>query len=337
MKKTFAILIVIFSSLIIACGGSGGGSNGGGDGGGTAPPADIQYTGLTTPAVITNSNATAISEGAFSGGTAASAFALSATSEENPSAASAAYAGSQSLYGLSRVFSESASKISVNTKAPNASERFAPLATTTESGTINGDCGGSATYSFKVDDQTGAFSGTFVFSNYCDAGTTINGSTTVNGTMDLVDEVIVTINYTFNGMQSSDVVLKGTVGIDDSGYPPNSSTTFNLLVQNTANSKVYKYDNYVLSGTEVDASISFDMTGTYYDPDYGYVAVTTPVDFIVGIDDDWPSSGEMLCVGANASRTKLTALNITTYNVSVDSNGDGIYETVLGPFNWSDL
>ena len=329
MKKTISLLLLILSSLILACGGGGGGSDGGGSGG-------IAYTGPTTPAVITNTNAEVIAEGAFSGGTTASGFALSATSEANPPAASP-YAGSQSLYSLSKAFSESASKISVTTKARNASERFAPVLTSTDSGTINGGCGGSAKYNLKVNDQTGNFTGSFLFSNYCDAGTTINGSTTVSGTIDLVSQTIITIKYTFNNIQSSDVVLHGTVNVDDSGYPPNSTTTFNMLAKNISTSKVYKYDNYVLSGTEGQTDIAFDMTGTFYDPDYGYVTVSTPVDFVVGMNDDWPSSGEMLCVGANAGQTKLTAVNITTYKVSVDPNGDSTFETEFGPHNWSDL
>lgn len=332
MKKPISVLLLVFSSLILACSSGGGGSNGGGDGGGGST---LQYTGLTTPAVITDANAEAITQGAFSGGTAASGFALASASEANTST-NPSFSSGQSLYSLSKAFSESASNIIINTKAPNASERFV-LATSTESGTINGDCGGSATYNFTVDDQTGDFTGTFVFANYCDAGTTINGSTDVSGTMNLVDQTITTIDYTFNEIQTSDIVLQGTVGIDDSGYPPDSSTTFNMLAKNTSTSKVYKYDNYVLSSTEGDTSIAFVITGTYYDPDYGSVAVSTPVNFIVGIDDEWPTSGEMLCVGANGGQTKLTALDITTYNISVDSDGDSTFETVLGPYNWSDL
>lgn len=329
MKKPIPVLLLVFSSLILACSSGGGGSNGGGDG------SAIQYIGLTTPAVITDANAEAIAQGAFSGGTAASEFALASAGEANASI-DPSHSSRQSLYGLSKAFSESTSNIIINTKAPNVSKRFV-LATSTESGTINGDCGGSATYNLTVDDQTGDFTGTFVFANYCDAGTTINGSTDVSGTMNLVDQTITTIEYTFNEIRTSDIVLQGTVGIDDSGYPPNSSTTFNMLAKNTSNSKVYKYDNYVLSATEGDTSITFVMTGTYYDPDYGFVTVSTPVNFIVGIDDEWPTSGEMLCVGANGGQTKLTALGITTYNISVDSNGDSIFETVLGPYNWSDL
>lgn len=338
MNKIFSIprgilLIFCFSLIGMGCGGGGGGSSEGGGGG--ESNGSIEYTGLTTPAVITNANAREITEGAFSGGSAAAEFGLASTSESN-SPASTSYSDGQSLYSLSRAFSESTSKISINTKTPNASERFA-LAISTESGTIDGDCGGSATYNFQVNDQTGEFTGTFVFSNYCDAGTTINGSTTVSGTIDLVEDTITTITYTFDQIEFADVILKGTINIDDSDYPPNSSTTFNMLIENVSNSKVYKFENYLLSSTEDDTSIAFEMTGTYYDPDYGYVTVSTPVDFIVGIDDEWPSSGEMLCVGANGGQTKLTALDNGTYNISVDSNGDSAFETVLGPYNWSDL
>lgn len=329
----FILVILFFAFSSMNCGGGGGGSSEGG--GGSGSNGSIEYTGLATQAVITNANAREITEGAFSGGTAAAEFGLASSSETN-SPASTSYSGGQSLYSLSKAFSESASKISINTKTPNASERFA-LAISTESGTIDGDCGGSATYNFKVNDQTGEFTGTFVFSNYCDAGTTINGSTTVSGTMDLVEETITTITYTFDQINSADVILKGTINIDDSDYPPNSSTTFNMLIENVSNSKVYKFENYLLSSTEDDTSIAFEMTGTYYDPDYGYVTVSTPVDFIIGIDDEWPSSGEMLCVGANGGQTKLTALDNATYNISVDSNGDSAFETVLGPYNWSDL
>lgn len=329
MKTFIALVLIVLSGLILSCGGGGGG-------GSDTENQPLEYTGPTTPAVISDANAKAIAEGAFSGGTAASAFALSATSK-NSQTRTFQYVVSQNLYSLSRPFSKASFKIVVDAKNPTATEWLAPLATSNESGTIDGDCGGSASYNLGVDDQTGDFTGSFVFSDYCDAGVTINGSATVDGTIDLVEGEIITMNFTFDKIQSADVVLQGEVGVDNSAYPPTSSTIFNMLLQNTATKKVYKYENYVLTGIEGAVYIAFDLTGTFYDPDNGYVTVGTPVDFLVGIDDEWPLSGEMLCTGANGGQAKLTALNVTTYNISVDSNGDGTFETVLGPFFWTDF
>jgi hypothetical protein len=78
------------------------------------------------------------------------------------------------------------------------------------------------------------------------------------------------------------------------------------------------------------------LSGRYYDPDFGYVDVSTTIPFILDYDAEWPISGELLCSGAGSAAI-LTVIDATSYIVDADRNGDGVYEYNVGPFLWADL
>lgn len=82
--------------------------------------------------------------------------------------------------------------------------------------------------------------------------------------------------------------------------------------------------------------VEVEVSGEYYDPDYGYVVISTDTTLVINEGADWPSSGVLIITGENDAKARLTA-SVDTYTIDVDADGNGSYETSLGPFNWSDL
>ena len=333
----FICLMCVLSLALITLIGCGGGGDDGGSG-----TTSITYTGLTTLADVTDTNAQVLVAGAFNGGRTSSALsglgAVETASDENTV--------SFRTLEVTRALEDALLQVDLSSVSGG------PIigATQTESGSVEGPCGGTASYSIQVDDQTGIFSGSFSFSSYCDGGVTLSGSANFSGKFDLSDPNNPTferITFTFTNLSDGSSTLDGTIEIDPSGSPV--IMTIGLKLKDNATGKVYWVQNYTMEMTDgsdsggyyVEVEIS---SGKYYDPDYGYVTVLTdPIaPFKIYDSDQWPSSGVLIVTGkigagGNNTRARLEALDANTCQITADTNGDLVYDYDSGVINWIDL
>jgi hypothetical protein len=226
------------------------------------------------------------------------------------------------------VLKNTAKNISLADSKPYSLSALA--STTTEA--INGSCGGSATYHLNINDTTGAFDGTFDFSQYCENNIVISGGTDINGTANLATGEITTIAYAFENLTVDAFVFRGNVFVNDAATP--QMITLDVLFKDNSSNKVYWANDYVLSITGInETDVEIDGTGTYYDPDQGYVIVSTPEPLMVSTGD-WPIHGVLLCVGGNNTKAKLTAISASSYRIEADTNGDDVYDYNSGMLTW---
>jgi hypothetical protein len=316
-------VIALGLMTIVATGGGGGGGGGGG-----APP-PITYTGLTDPATVNENNAEALSVGALIGYTAGSDIPIVAVQGSWNSDIELPL-----NLRLPRVLEEAVYQLDI----PSHSVVRPFGAIECESETFYGDCGGSAYGYVCVDNVSGAFDGYFNFSGYCSEGVIITGRVDFSGTIDVYTYDFLQLNFSFNNVSvvsgGYSFTLAGTVNYD---FTPPVSVTMDMLLCDNGTGKVYWVCNYTMALTEGPGYVDVEISGRFYDPDYGYVIVTTPKAFRLYIYDDWPSEGELIVTGASNTSAKLTALSSTTYQVEADTDGDGSYDWDSGILNWSDL
>ena len=308
--------------IIIGCGGGGGDS---------PPPAPITYTGITTQAEITGANAEVIVAGAFEGGRAGSALsgtgAVENGSDENPI--------SFRTLKITQALEDALLQVDLSFVSGG------PVigATQSESGSVSGSCGGTASYTISYNDVTGVFSGSFSFSSYCNEGVTFSGSASFSGSLDLSDPnnpIFDSFTFTFTNLSDGSGTFNGTMNIDFSSSP--IIVSFNAYLKDNTTNKVYwvrDYDMYITEGVGyVDLEI---VSGTYYDPDYGYITIETTTPFRIYEFDDWPSSGVIVVTGYNNNKVRLTAIDETQCEIDADLDGNGSYE--WGPVfkNWENL
>jgi hypothetical protein len=220
-----------------------------------------------------------------------------------------------------------------------------PIPDTTTNGSIAGGCGGNVSYTLTIDGQTGSFTGTFSFENYCQGGVTlISGSCTVDGVYALLTDEFETIDMTLTNLALGDYTQTGDILTDYRNYP-SSSIIADLYNKKFSNGKTYWVNNYTIEMLDIGTGDESNVTaGQFYDPDYGYVGVSTRIPLITGswfpfildYGAEWPRSGQLLCSGESSSAI-LTAINATSYVVDADRDGDGDYEYNIGPFLWADL
>jgi hypothetical protein len=210
---------------------------------------------------------------------------------------------------------------------------------TNENNPEPGTCGGNFTYNITVDDQTGAFNGTLTFNDFCEDGVAISGSVSFSGTINLISLDLINYLFSFNSLSVSEgsdsITLDGTISfVIDAGPPPGGTITMNVLMRDKNTGKVYRFDNLIIDATDgMDVEGDFtqvSLTGRYFDPDYGYVDITTPTLIKIYWIYEWPTSGVVEIFGANgifggSTKARLTAIDNTLCRVEADVDGDGAY------------
>lgn len=338
LRYIFLVCLIAFGLIAIV------GSNGGGDGGGTTTTTttdgtdgdtDLTYTGSTSEAIIDSGNCLAFCVGAYDGGKTGSA-----TRGSQAGTDSGENAGLPRILRLSQALGDSLRQIEILDKA---GERFSKDVYTA-SDTLTGACGGSASYSITLNDQTGYFIGSFTYTDYCSGGVTLNGSATYSGQFNMTTYELTTFTFSFDELTSTSAYESYTIDgeitwdVSASSY----SLEMDMTMRDNTEQKVYKVEDYSMSLTEVGSEIEFEMSGKFYDPDDGYISVSTTEPFVFGYYDYYPSEGVLEVTGAPGSaggntKARLTVLSSATLKVEADTDGDGTYDYDSGELNWSDV
>jgi len=326
MKMVSVSSMILLAMFLTACGGGGGDSGGGDSGGGTS------YTGIATMATIDENNARDIAIGAYMGGQTGSAMVGISAIQSVESGD----IGRPRTLEVAQALEDSLRRVDFMYR----SDGTILNAIATETDTVAGDCGGSGSFTIQVNDETGVFNGSFTFTNYCNGGITISGDMSFSGLIDVDTGYMVDFNFSFDNLTvtsgSDSFTLDGTISYDVSGST--TTATMTMLLQDNNTLKVYWIKDYALTLTEgVNYEVTFNISGYYYDPDYGYITISTPTPLVIYYGDSWPSDGVLVVTGDGNTKARLTVLSSTTYQVEADTNGDGSYDWDSGVLYWSEI
>lgn len=334
MKRTLSVkhlgLAVLLAISFTACGGGGGGS----DGEGTPPT--ISYTGLTTQAAIDENNAEDLSAGAYQGGQIGDVFSsVGAIQALEPGPVS-----QPRMLKVAQVLEDSLHKVDLTSSFGATMVG----AITTDSGIIDGNCGGNASFTIRVDDQSGNFSGSLTFNKYCQDGATISGAVSYAGTINVNTDELSEFSFSFDNLAADSGSDAYTLNGDISFVTTFSDATMTMamLLKDHNTGKVFKFEDYIISIAGSSSHEAFEVYGKYFDPDYGVVSITTNKPFRIESGSEWPSEGILVVTGKSgiaggSSMARLTALSSANYQVEADTTGDGTYDWNSGTLNWSDL
>jgi hypothetical protein len=301
----------------------------------------LTYTGKTSEVVIDDANASEIAANAYSSGNRGVVFGALGGSAGNISKSQPAGPGRPLLVDIARALQHSLEAIDYSAAAGQSTA----AALHTAEDTVSGSCGGSGSYEIHVDDETGVFSGSLTFSNYCDDAVTINGQATFSGSVDLDTEELESFHMGFDSITgtcgSESFTLDGDVDVAKVG---NSAVmTMDMLIEDNTLDKVYKVEDYQLTVSEQWYYTSVQASGRFYDPDYGYVTLSTESPLLIDDNANYPYSGRLVLTGKVGSaggptRARLTAICANTCQVEADTDGDGSYDDYdSGEIPWEEL
>ncbi len=317
--------------LLWGCGGGGGGEAG-----------SISYTGLKTQAAIDSKNALDIVTSAYQGGDLGNTVGELGMVQNSTS-------DKQRSRPRTLILSVSLEKILHKFETSSISANIAVGTVITVSDTIAGDCGGSASFAIRLDDQTGNFTGSFNFSSYCSDNVTISGNMNASGQINLTTKSFVRLDLSSDSItvtsSNDSFTVAGDITLD---FPSNAgclggpigcpnTAVMNLFVRDESTGKVYWAKDYSIASLEFGDYLNISVSGVFYHPDHGYVVLSTQESLRINTGDDHPSSGILVFAASGGTKAQLIALSSTTFEVIADTNGDGIYDYHSGALNWSDL
>jgi hypothetical protein len=311
MTRLIQSILISSIFLITACGGGGGGDD----------TTSIAYTGLTTPAVITAGNAEVLAKGVFGADIDAlgttQVFGVATQESEEDSSSPANITLTQILANTVRQidFTDAISLPGVVQTVTNTDQCDS----------------GSVFTSITVDDVTGDFHGYMTFQDCVTMDVYLDGTVNFDGTIDTTNLDNIQMTMVFSSL----VQRYGSESYTYSGQIAMTATSttltevVNFYAKDNNTQKVYWYANYRIEIVDTLADMTMRITGRFYNPDYGYISVTTPNIMRMNYTDDWPYTGIVVASGDNSSlMIDCEGDSILTYTLSVDADGDGIYETV---------
>lgn len=318
-----AVLILFFGLAMSSCGGSGGSSS------------SITYTGETSQATITDTNAQGLLTDAYMGGNMSSFPVPLGTVEGGQ--------GDRPKESIVFTLPQNLMQAFNQIDTGDLERGLATGTIITDSYTTTGTCGGSASISITFDDVSGDFSGNFVFSFYDECTEVINGQISFEGRFEILgpgqDPEIQNMTMSFSALSvtgGESATIAGQIAITVNGAT--ESITMDLLLHDGVSDQVFWVNDYSVTVTDMGTYQEVQVTGTFYDPLEGYVDILTPVSLEIAFGADWPSAGQILITGADGTRALLRAQSDGTFFVDIDTDIDPDYEFIdLGPFSWNNL
>lgn len=315
-------VLAVAVAVSAACGGGGGGGASG-----------VTYSGVTTAAPVTSGNAVDLTTTAYQGGSSGGSLTLVGAAVDQASADQGTVA--MRTLTVARVLEDAVRAARFD--APSSDPMAAGAVVSTSATLDPGNCGGTASYSGTVNDVTGEIRATFSFNAWCNDGVTVSGSLTAVGQVDTATETLVSLEFSFTVLTVStdtdSFSATGTIAVDLSGSSDSLTVTMDFR---GSDGTVYRISDFVLTVTPDVGGESVTIEGRFYHPTHGYVDVTTPQPLVIPDGSAYPSTGQVVVRGDN-SGAQLTALSTTTFQIDLDVDGDGTYETPLGTFNWADV
>ena len=318
-ERIVTVLLVLSSLSLSSCGGGGGSQS-----------ASSPYTGITTAAAVTAANADNIARQAFQGGDLGANTATLAPARSGDAGTAAERPIALTLVRLLSGAATAAFPAPPSTRSP------APRAVVTVDNTVPDGMGGNVHYLLSVNDQTEAFTGTFVFTNFHgESGGVINGPVSVSGRYGQ-GVGITEILFDFQSVRivdgAEDVTAFGTVDLvsGDGG----GSAILDIVFVDNVSRKTLWLSNVTLVDTIGTGYHDTTLSGRIYLHDHGYVDMVTLVPFHYLAGNSYPSVGQFVVTGKENKKVQLTVVDTTQYRLDVDTNGDGVWEVTAVVTRW---
>lgn len=307
-------------ALLWACGGGGGRGDGG-----ISP--SISYSGIEAPAIITGENAESLAVGAYLGMAYAGQ-----TGDITPMSLE----GQNTLSGepplksvllFPRIWEETV----VEYLSRELSTSPDLLANISIDEPMNGNCRGYADVSGWVNDQTGDFDLNVAYHEYSDdCIVEMSGRTKMQGNVDLYGLSITRVKITYEALAVSFDGLyftqSGIWSVDFRQSP--TLMTFDLVTRDESTGKTYWMRDVEMLASSVTGTsdTEYQITGRYYDPDFGYVELTTLEPLRFHFEEAYPYEGQAKLAGDGNTAALTEFVSNAVYRVTCDEDGDGQYD-----------
>jgi hypothetical protein len=338
MQLTFARIAALgLAGTLAACGGGGGGGGNSGGGSGRAGDTPLSYSGKTTPAVITTTNAAQLTANIVGG--------------VNPTGALSSVAPGSEGGGAKELERQLTRAIRARPSILRSGSRRVTAEPFDQTETCDG--GRGTVRVFGDVSQSGPGTENFVWTNCLTGDTTLNGSASL--TVRVFDQVFGILDGTFNFVRVS--LASPTVSGTASGEmllqvdpAANKETTTSKLITLEADGRMTMADplnplvveDVFTNLSDPTSSFVEKITGRLFDSLEGFVDITTTTPLAFGSPTQlFASSGEIILTGATVTgagsrRVRVVAASSNVVKLDLDLDGDGTFEGTAF-LKWTEL
>jgi hypothetical protein len=188
-------------------------------------------------------------------------------------------------------------------------ERGAGNKTVHRENVVYGNCGGSLSVAFDVDESTGEFDGTFDYQKFCEDGVTLDGRGQMNGVFEDGFNRFRQIRMTYNviSVDKSESSYKISGWIDIEVHSGTSETDrMDIVLQDGVSGKTYWIHDYLVTFRSGYNDYDVEISGQYFDPDEGYVDIHTEQPVRFDSEHDWPLQGELKITGRDDAWVRMS-------------------------------
>lgn len=323
-RITIGLLFFVCCALL-ACGGGGSGGGSGGD-------SSLTYSGATTPASLTADNTDTLIAESFQGALTNDSMVPFAAMAGEGAVNDNESISTPITLNLQSVFADSLSQV-INT--PQEGRAATLSAAAMQTSTVNGDCGGTATYSVNYDESSGVFSGSFSYNSFCSGVVNLSGSATFSGRIDNSTGHFDYFSFTFSNLTTTadgqTNTVSGSLECDFQGS--DVTITTDMVVYQSSSGHTCWLNNCTVqvSGSQMEIS------GRFYHPVHGFIDFITLEPLTISGTGQFPSAGIIEFTGAQETEARLTAISATHCRVTADTDGDGENEYDSGEIFWTEL
>jgi len=339
MKKINILLSAMLILILTACGGGGGGgtsgtttsdSSGGAASSGTVSNGSVTYSGVTEQADLNESSSREFGNNSMLGYESTASSLGSVRSDESKKE----YAGlPSSILLMTKDIINETTNIDLNSRA-----------VTTNSSTVSGSCGGSATVSMTVDDTAETVDFEIAYNNFCYAGITNDGSVSISAnysgssvSWSSLDSVELRYDQFQMEISNTSYIANGTINISIGATSEtvilnitmDSPSDNNTIYLENMRCSIYKSPGYyTYQDTIYGYSSSLYLSGRIYMSDYGYVTVSTEEMVYINSYGNY-IGGKILMNGSDGKSVLMEYSPNSADSLTADLDGDGLYETNL--------
>ncbi len=320
-------------AALAACGGGGGGDGGGGGGGNGTQP--VTYSGNSSAAAVSTSNAGTLTSSVI-GGNVGAAAALGVSGGSGPDAA-------QGLVDVGRSLSRTFRATLSQPRRPDGTARLAFAINIDQTDACTN---GGTVRIVGVLSDSGIGTLAVIYSG-CRVGIdAVSGQGTMQieafdlGLLLPTNSVISFARLTVRGPGLS-VDMSGSFRLVLNPGAKSESLIQNIVSLNNNNGRMTKSENLVFFDVYNDfffpTSYVETISGRVFHSVHGFVDIVTNVPLVFStLAQAFPGSGEMLLTGAGNARVRVTAVSPTVAGLSLDLDGDGVFERDVR-LAWLDL
>lgn len=310
--------IAVFSilALLTACGGGGGGNSRDSD---SDPATPIEYGGITDRALITEHNAENLAIGSYNS-------AILGTATNTGFSKQRAVVADRTVIPFGHNAMSAMRRSVQKIYYQQGPERGASNKTEHAENVVDGNCGGSLSVAFDVDESTGEFEGSFDYQTFCEDGVTLDGRGRMKGVFEDGFTRIRQIRMTYNRISvdgpESSYEISGWIDVE---VHDNDSETdrMDVVLQDGVSGKIYWIHDYMVTLRWAYNYYDVELSGQYFDPDEGYVDIRTEQPIRFDSNHDWPFQGVLKITGRDAAWVTMS-YNLSGYcRFEADFDNDG--------------